>query len=128
MRSRWIGLSCVAIAALAIVVYKQREATTAGAVIGSPSVLLVADLKEAGSAGDRCAEIMAAVRAARTRGVKVAEFSPDSASPLLKQYHVVSIPTVVIIRKDGREDGRFVGESESMVQALKTRLATMSGN
>ena len=90
-----------------------------------PSVLLVADLGEANETGDGCSAIIGAVRAAKAQGVKVEEFMPDSPSPLLKKYQVVSAPTVVIIGKDGREAARFVGEAPSTVQAIKAKLATL---
>src|SRR5262245_15590014 len=108
MKVRWIGLSCVVVAALAIVLLKQHTAATAesGSSVTS-SVLLVADLGEADETGDGCSAIIGAVRAAKAQGVKVEEFMPDSPSPLLKKYQVVSAPTVVIIGKDGREAARF---------------------
>lgn len=125
MKVRWIGVSCVVIAALAIIVYKQRAVIPAEVAAGAPAVLLVADLNEAGNTGDGCAVIIGAVRAARARGVRVEEFMPESPSPLLKQYRVVSAPTVVFIGKDGRETDRFVGEGASTVQAIKAKLATL---
>lgn len=137
MKGKWIGLGCVIVAVLAIVAYKRHTPVPVnGAVITSahatsttrseiPTVLLVTDLNEAGESGDGCSEIIHAVHAAKVRGIKVAEFMPNSPSPLLKQYRVVSVPTVVIIDKDGRESARFVGESASTVQAIKAKLATL---
>lgn len=129
MKSRWIGLVCVLLAAVAIVVYKQRASGVALLEVGAgtPSVLLVADLNEAEEAEDRCGEIIRAVRAAGKRGVKVEELMPDSASELLARYRVVSAPTVVILGKDGGEAARYEGEEEKTVQAIEAHLATLSG-
>ncbi len=120
MKGRGIGLVCVLLAAVAIVAYKQR------ASFGTPSVLLVADLNEAEEAGDRCGEIIRAVRAAGKRGVKVEELMLNSASELLARYRVVSAPTVVILDKDGREAARY--EEEKTVQAIEAHLATLGGD
>lgn len=127
-KSRWIGLVCVLLAAVAIVVYKQRAFGTAILEIGvgSPSVILVADLNEAEEAGDRCGEIIRAVRATGKRGVKVEELMPNSASELLARYRVVNSPTVVILGKDGGEAVRYEGEEEKTVHAIKAHLATLS--
>lgn len=129
-KGKWIGLVCVLLAAVAIVVYKQRALGTAPLEVaaGTPSVILVADLNEAEEAEDRCGEIIRAVRAAGKRGVKVEELMPNSASELLARYRVVSAPTVVILDKDGREAARYEGEEEKTVQAIEARLATLSGD
>lgn len=130
MKGKWIGLVFVLLAAVAIVAYKQRASGTAPPEVatGTPSVLLVADLNEAEEAGDRCGEIIRAVRAAGKRGVKVEEFMPNSASELLARYRVVSAPTVVILDKDGREAARYEGEEEKTVQAIEAHLATLDGD
>lgn len=125
MKIKWRGVLGVAVAALAIVMFKHFDGTPTVTPSGTPSVLLVANLAEANDPADRCSEIIAAVRAARRRGVRVAELMPDSSSPLLKKYHVVSAPTVVIIGKNGRALARFVGESVNTVLAIKTKLATL---
>jgi hypothetical protein len=45
---------------------------------------------------------------------------------LLKEYHVVSAPTVILIDKDGREMARLVGESEDTVRSVEEKLAMLS--
>lgn len=90
--------------------------------------MLVADLREAGESGDACAEIIHAVREASDRGVRVQELMPDSSSDLLRRYRVLTVPTVLILGKDGRELGRYEGESRETVNAVRTRLATLAGS
>jgi len=68
MKARWMGVSCVVIAALAIVVYKQRTAVPAELAAGTPSVLLVADLKKAGETTVRRRNSRARWRGRRPRG------------------------------------------------------------
>ncbi len=130
MKGRWIGLAGVLLVGVAIVTYKQVASDTAPleAVSGTPSVLLVANLNEAGEADDGCAQIISAVRAAGQRGVKVAELMPNSSSELLAQYRVVTAPTVVIIDKDGRQAARYEGEDRETVQAIEAKLATLGSD
>jgi hypothetical protein len=127
MRVRWIGVASVLAVVLAIIAYKQQRVVgdqTEGG--GRPAVLLVADLSEADEPSDRCAEIIRAVEAAGARGVRNKQLTPDSSSPLLKEYHVVSAPTVILIDNDGREMARFVGESEDTVRSVEEKLAMLS--
>lgn len=130
MKGRWIGLASVLLAAAGVVTYKHVASGTAPseAVSATPSVLLVADLNEAGEADDGCAQIINAVRAARRRGVKVAELMPNSSSELLARYRVVTAPTVVIIDKDGRAAARYEGEDIETVQAIEAKLATLGSD
>ena len=129
MKIRWLGMSCLFLVALVIIVYKQHSGVTAQEVsTGVPSVLLVADLREAEEAGDRCADMIKMVRNVKTRGVKVEELMPESTSPLIKEYHVVVIPTVILIGKDGHETDRFEGEGVDTVAALAAKLDTLNGN
>jgi hypothetical protein len=121
MKRKWIGLVAVALVALGIIAYKshlsretQSTATYAMTVPAGdapsqetqsavlPRVLLVADLREADSDGDACAQIIQDVRAARERGIAVQELSPDSPSDLLSRYHVLTVPTV--LRPPGQRD------------------------
>ena len=132
MKTRWIGVALVAIAAVGIVGYKQhRLRTESGQVAQGPSsekpeIILVVDLREAGSE-DNCAEIIRLVRAAAGRGVVVQELSPDSASPLLKRYRVLTVPTVLILDRDGNVTSRDEGEENSTVQAIRNKLASFNG-
>lgn len=104
--------------------FKSPEAP-ASQVNAEPTVILVADLREANEPGDKCAEIIRLVRDAAKSGIRVSELMPGSASPMLKQYHVPVAPTVLILGKHGREIERFEGEDASTVQALRARLRQM---
>lgn len=130
MKGRWIGLASVLLAAAGVVTYKQVASGTAPleAVTSTPSVLLVADLNEAGETDDGYAQVISAVRAARKRGIKVAEMMPNSSSELLARYRVVTAPTVVIIDKDGRAAARYEGEDTETVQTIGAKLATLGSD
>lgn len=131
MRTRWTGVALVAIAAFGIVGYKQHRLRTASGQAAQalssdkPEIVLVVDPREAGSE-DNCAEIIRLVRAAAGRGVAVRELSPESESPLLKQYRVLTIPTVLILDRDGNVVSRYEGEEDSTVQAIRDKLASSS--
>lgn len=140
MKTRWIGLLVVAIVAIGIVGYKLDRSRAAAvqttqhvafsnAEASSPKteVILVADLSEANEKGDNCAEIIRLVRDAGERGIQTKEFSPDSDSPLIKLYHVLTLPTVLVL-DDGKVVSRYEGESSSTVQELQTRLNTLNGS
>lgn len=115
--------------AAALVVVRQRTAPKdAKQEIAAPSVVLVADLREADSPHDTCAEIIRAVREARSRGIRVAELMPNSDSALLKSHPIVVAPTVLILDKNGRELSRFEGESVSTLNAIRTRLNQIQGD
>ncbi len=121
---RFFRVALVIALAMVAVAYKQT-ATAAGA---APSVLLVADLREAGEGNDGCAVIIRSVRDAAAHGVHVQELTPDSASPLLKTYRIVTIPTVVILGADGHEQARFVGENGATIKLLQAKLATLGAH
>jgi hypothetical protein len=91
-----------------------------------PEIVLVVDPREAGSE-DNCAEIIRLVRAATMRGVAVRELSPESESPLLKRYRVLTVPTVLILDHDGNVMSRYEGEENSTVQEIRNKLASFSG-
>lgn len=125
MKVKWIGLFAVALIAGALIAYKvhvSQGMQTAGATAGLPRVLLVADLREADSDGDACAEIIHAVRAAHDRGIAVQELSPDSKSDLLTRYHVLTIPTVLILGRNGQVASRYEGEGRDTVKAVRAGL------
>ncbi len=126
MRGKVVGLICVIAISFGIIIYKQT--LTAGASQPEPSkpwVLLVAELREADEAHDSCADIIRLVREAQARGIKTEELTPQSDSPLLSKYHVLIIPTVVIVGGDGQEKARFEGEDEKTVKALKEQLSKL---
>ena len=132
MRTRWAGITLVVLVAAGIVVYKHhRSPSNSAAPVQSasapkPEIILVADLREADPPGDNCAEIIRLVREAGGRGVRVQEFSPESDSPLLKQYRILTNPTVLILDRDGKVVSRYEGESSSTVKEIRDRLASLN--
>ena len=99
MKTKWIGLGAVVLIAGAIIGFKTHLSPEAEAanVAQPPRVLLVAELSEANNAGDSCAEIIHLVRAARDWGIAVQELDAGSKSGLLTRYHVLIIPTVLML-------------------------------
>ena len=124
MKMKSIGLIAVVLIAAAIIGYKAHlspEAQAASAT-APPRVLLVAELSEANAAGDSCAEIIHLVRAVHDRGIAVQELDSSSKSDLLARYHVLIIPTVLILDRNGKEVARYEGEGREMVKRLRTDL------
>ncbi len=131
MRTRWVGVAVVVMVAVGIIVCKERRSGTStnlgmqGLSSGKPEIILVVDPREADTA-DNCAEIIRLVRAAAKRGMTVRELSPDSKSPLLKQYRALTIPTVLILDRDGNVASRYEGEESSTVQQIRNGLAGLA--
>jgi hypothetical protein len=130
MKTRWLPVVAVAIAAGAIVAYKQlRQDPWQGASrarpevmsASGPSVLLFADPREADSA-DPCAEIFRLVRRVGARGLWVREFAPGKATDVTLQYRVTVEPTVLVLDASGREVARHEGESPETVAAIRSSL------
>lgn len=130
MKTRWIGITFVILVVAGIIAFKlhtapQAQVQTAQAVSTTkPQVILVANLREANDKADNCSIIIHLVRAAGKRGIPIRELSPGSPSPLIKQYHVLTIPTLLVLHH-GRVVSRFEGESLSTVQKIRTRLAKL---
>lgn len=125
MKVKWSGILVVALVVVAIIAYKAHtRSARATEENGRPSVVLVADLSEADSA-DACAEIIHSVRAARERGVQVLELRPDSKSEMVRRYHVLTAPTVLILDDSGVVLKRFEGEDRQTVEAVRTQLAKL---
>jgi hypothetical protein len=122
MKEKWIGLASVAFIAITIIAYKSHRSKETESAQVSPRVLLVADLREADSADDACAEIIRDVRIAQARGVAVDELNPDSKSELLSRYHVLTVPTVLILDSNGNVVSRFEGEGQQTVAAVRSQL------
>lgn len=131
MKTRWVGAALVVVVAVGIVTYKEHRSRvstspgTPGQSSDKPEIVLVADPREADTA-DNCAEIIRLVRTAAKSGVTVRELSPDGDSPLLKQYRVLTIPTVLILDRDGNLVSRYEGEENSTVQQIRNRLASLA--
>jgi len=125
MKVKFSGIAAVMLVVAGIMAYKIhiRHAPVASES-DSPRVLLVADLSEADSA-DACADIIGSVRAARERGIQVQELTPDSKSEMLRRYHVLTIPTVLIIDRSGQVVSRFEGEDRQTVTAVRDQLAQL---
>lgn len=123
-KAKWVGLAAVLAVAFAIIGYKARSSPhqQAASATAPPRVLMVADLSEADTPGDACAEIIHLVQAARDRGIAVQELSPSSKSGLLARYHVLTIPTVLILDRDGQVVSRYEGEGRKTVAAIRSQL------
>lgn len=123
-KANWVGLAAVLAIAFAIIAYKARSSPHQedSSVAAPPRVLLVADMREADSPGDACAEIIHLVQAARERGIAVEELSPGSKSELVARYHVLTIPTVLILDPDGKVVARYEGESQQTVAGIRSQL------
>lgn len=122
MKSKWIGLIAVALVAVVIVITKTRVGQETPPNGSLPRVLLVADLSEADEEGDACAQIIQAVRAVGKRGVSVQEFNPDSKSPLIARYRILSIPTVLVLDQKGEVMSRYEGESRQTLASIRSEL------
>jgi hypothetical protein len=128
MKVRWPGVILVALLVFGTLFLKSRMRQNAApsAVTEMQSVILVADPSEANDSEDGCAVMFRAARQAAKRGVAVAEVAPNSNSDLLHKYHVLTVPTVLVLDKTGKEISRFEGEDPTTVKAVQTRLATLS--
>ncbi len=125
MKTRVYGLIAVVLIAIGIIAYKTNRTRQTQRTTAHPRVLLVADFHEADADGDACAEIIQAVRAAQARGIPVQELSPDSKSGLLTRYHVLTIPTVLILNRDGQVVSRFEGESPEAVAEVRSQIQNL---
>ncbi len=127
MKVRWLGVGLVGVLVVCTLLLKSRtrHSPTAASTNGTPAVILVADLNEANDPNDRCADIIRAVREASRRGIHVAELSPDSNSDLLRRYRVLTVPTVLLLDRSGKEIVRFEGEDSSTVKAVQTRMSAL---
>ena len=129
MKKNTLYAIAVVLLAAGLVVFKQRTSPKIKSQeVSRPAVVLIADLREAESPNDTCAQIIRVVREARSQGVKVSELMPNSDSVLLKNHRVVVVPTVLILDRDGRELNRFEGESVATLDAIRTRLGQIQSN
>ena len=132
MRRGWIGVLAVTVVAAGIIAYKQtarpsvhNSASRHRPASETPSILLVADLKEAGT-DDPCAEIIRLVRAAGQRGVPIREIPSGENDPLLRTYRVTVEPTVLLLDAKGGVLARHEGESRQTIAALRSDLERLS--
>ena len=117
-----IGLAVVLAAVAAIVAYKAagwRNQPGLAASPRGPGVVLVADAREADS-DCGCGEIIRRVRAAKARGVSVAELAPDDGA--VRRYGVTVAPTVVFLGSAGEVVSKQEGEAQETVAAVSAEL------
>ena len=123
-------LAAVVLAVVAIVVLKQRESIRPASPVPPTttkgSVLLFANLAEAGEGEDGCAVIIRTVRAARQHGVRVTEFNSGSSPEVRKQHRVVVDPTVIVLDPTGHEIARHEGEDAATVAAIRADIEGVS--
>lgn len=129
MKVRWLGVGVVVALVVCTLVLKSRirKNPASETLNGTPTVILVADLREADDPNDRCADIIRAVREASKRGVHVAELPANSHSDLLRRYRVLTVPTVLLLDGSGKEIDRFEGEDSTTVKSVQMRLAALPG-
>ena len=129
MNARTLAAIAVAAAAGAVIAVKAARQRPAEAATGptassrsTPSVVLVADLREADSECG-CAQIIRRVREAKARGVHVREIGSSDAAA--SQYGVTVAPTVLVLGSDGRVVSRREGESSEVLAAISADLARL---
>ena len=122
MKKRVFGLIFVVLIVISILAYQTGRPRQTQRTITHPQVLLVADLREAGLQGDACAKIIQAVRAAQARGIAVQELNSDSKSNLIARYHVLIVPTVLVLGHHEQVVARFEGEGPDTVAAVRNQM------
>lgn len=127
MQVKTFSLTAVVVIAAVIIGIKIHLAANTQAMNNSakPRVLLVANLAEADEEGDACAEIIHLVRASHDRGIAVQEVDPRKKSPLISQFEVTVVPTVLILDANGKETSRLEGEGRDVIQKLRRELAQL---
>lgn len=107
---------------------KQSEAPPAAkappASALTPSVVLVADLREAGSECG-CGQIIKAVRDAAARGVRTREIDPAKEPDAARPYGILVSPAVGILDSEGKLAQQYVGEDAETLAELKAALAKL---
>lgn len=128
MSAKTLAVAAVVLAAGTLIAVKAARQRPAEASVvargGSPSVVLVADPREADTACG-CGQIIRRVREAKTRGVHVEELDPSD--PAVARYGVAVVPTVLMLGADGRAIARHEGESSETLAAISAGLAALEG-
>ena len=136
---RWFGVLAVAAIAVSIVVLNPRRpgipssepSRSAGqgrpgaSAQASPSLLLIADLAEAGESCG-CGEIIRMVRSAAGHGMAVRELAPGAEPDLERRYRVTVTPTLLWLDNAGREVLRHEGESPAVVDSIRADLGRLT--
>lgn len=132
MKKNWLAVTAVASIAIAIVAYKQliQMAPAASRTLKKTSengtglsLLLIADPRQA-SELDGCGVIVRMVRAAAARGVPVREISPDTEPSLVSRYHIVVLPSVLLL-ENGNVRELYEGESGETVESIRAELSAL---
>ncbi len=126
MNTKLLAALAVVLAAGGVVLMKirQRPADAVTAHVASPSVVLVADPREADS-DCPCGQIIRLVREAKARGVVVRELGPTD--PGAARFGVTVAPTVLILAADGQVVARREGESSEALATISSDLARLEG-
>ncbi len=98
---------------------------TPAATASRPSVVLVADMREAND-DCGCGQIIRRVQAAKAHGVEVKEVAPGDAEAG-RRYGVTVVPTVVFLDPQGQVVARREGESGETLAAVSADLARLEG-
>jgi len=123
MKKNSIALVAVILAFGSIIGYQQLRPSVVQAG-NETKIVLVADLREADEECP-CGEIIRAVRAAHSKGIATQEIDSRKTPQLLKQYRVLTAPTVLVMNAEGKEITRFEGEDKNTAAAIKTYLDRM---
>ena len=132
MKKNSLAVTAVAVIAVAIVTYKQWIQMPPAA-FGTPkvtakngtglSLLLIAEPRQA-SELDGCGVIVGMVRAAAARGVPVREISPDVEPDVISRYHIVVLPSVLVLEKGGARR-LYEGESPETVESIRAEIGAL---
>ena len=95
----------------------------AAASVDRPSVILVADMREADTECG-CGQIIRRVQAAKAHGIDVKVVAPDDAEAG-RRYGVTVVPTVVFLDSQGQVVARREGESSETLAAVTADLARL---
>ena len=122
MKRRWIAVAVVVAGLAALFIYKEvihtdaSQSAAATAAVEAPSVVLVADSREAESACG-CGEIIRMVRSASTDGVAVLEVPPGSSES--REYRATENPTVLFLDQAGAVTSRYEGEAPEPITEIR---------
>lgn len=127
MTAKRIALALVVLAVIAIVAAKASSRGAAGtaATMTRPSVVLVADAREADSECG-CGQIIRRVRAAKAHGIAVEEVAPNDIDAA-RRYGVTVVPAVIFLDAAGQVTARREGESPEILAAVSADLSRLEG-
>lgn len=132
MKKNWLAVTAVAVIAVGIVTYKQwirMRPAAFGTAKGTAkngtglSLVLIADPRQ-GNELDGCGVIVRMVRAAAARGVPVREISSDTEPSLVSRYHIVVLPSVLVL-ENGSARRLYEGESLETVESIRAEIGAL---